>query len=115
LAKKPAREPMIGVATKLDGQPVLDRHQHAAGVRAIEWTYASDNAERAAVFQNGRQEIFLVAKTPRPRSLMIVDEIGPIPRCRNGTAGGPGCESRSCTLDAHFHDAGTRIPRLTNP
>ena len=45
LAEKPARERMIGVAAKLDRHAVLDRHQHAARVGAVERADAFDHGQ----------------------------------------------------------------------
>ena len=46
LAEKPLREPMIGIAPQLDRHAILDRHQHAARVGAIERADVLDDGQR---------------------------------------------------------------------
>ena len=51
LAKKPAREAMIGVAAQLDRHAVLDRHQHAARVGAVERADVLDHGQCGIAFR----------------------------------------------------------------
>ena len=51
LAQKPTREAMIGVAPKLDRHAILDCHQHAAGIGAVERADAFDQGQRGIAYR----------------------------------------------------------------